>query len=125
MPKLAVSDAALVLSTRSTLAEISTRVENALSSYEKMEEQQPERFAGLRRGGGEEEATYGELARSGRARVETYLAALNEIGDERRHALGELRAKLEGERQRAEESEKQGRRGGCNHVRDRGDVYRT
>ena len=109
--------AAAQFSTRATLAEITERVENALSSYERMEELDPRRFAGVRRQS-EEDATYGDLANSGRARIETYIAALNDISLDRKAALGELRSKLEYERQRAEQAEKEGRRGGVSHDGD-------
>ena len=99
----------LQANSRRTLEEITERVEAAIAEYEKAEERQPERFSGLRRPT-EVDATYGELANAGRARVDVHCVALNEIAAERASLLTDMRNKLEGEKARAEREEKEERR---------------
>ena len=67
---------------RSTLTEISARVENVLSEYELMEEQESEPHT---------KATYGELAKADNARELMFTrVALNDIASEIGHLLTEL-----------------------------------
>ena len=96
------------LNSRTTLEEITERVESALAAYESLDENS-EFAKGLRRST-ERQATYGELATAGRARVEVYVVALNEIARERSACLQELRNKLEAEKESAEKDEKEERR---------------
>ena len=61
------------------------------------------------------EATYGELAEAGRARVEVYTVALSEISQERQNLLRELKMLLDEQRTAAERAEKEERRAGVGH----------
>ena len=93
------------LNSKRTLEEINERIEAALGYYEQMEDQNPDKFAHLRRED-QAEATYGDLAEAGRARIDLVLVAMGEISSEREVLLGELRAKLDNARHSAEQSEK-------------------
>jgi hypothetical protein len=110
-PAFVAMNRAQELNSRRTLEEITERVDEALNAYEKMEENNPDKFDGIRRKT-EIDATFAELAGAGRARVDVYMVALNEIAEERQKALMELRAKLENERRQAEEAEREERHDG-------------
>lgn len=90
---------------RRTLQEITQRVEAALSHYEDMEESDPARFGELRRED-QAEATLGDLAEAGRARIDLVFVAMAEIATERDALLAAFKAKLEQERQNADQMEK-------------------
>ena len=95
---------------RDSLEEINGRVEAVLAHYELMEQQEPDRFDGLRRED-QHDSTLAELAEAGKMRVDIVLLAMSDIGAEREVLLSELKAKLEAEHRNAEQAEKEGRHG--------------
>ena len=108
-----------MLSSRRTLAEITARVEDALGHYEQGVSELDE--GDDDNGTQPQEATLAQQAEAGRARADVYVYALNEISSERRVLLGDLKAKLEGERLQAERAEKDERRMRATTVDDDGE----